>query len=73
VLNEISLIHHISSNDNAQAAGKKTISPQDVIAALKDAEFEGFVPRLEAELKSKASQCEHYPQPHICAAFVRCA
>ncbi|KAF1825969.1 histone-fold-containing protein [Dissoconium aciculare CBS 342.82] len=40
-----------NSNDNAQAAGKKTISPLDVIAALKDAEFEGFVPRLEAELK----------------------
>lgn len=41
-----------SSNDNAQASGKKTIAPQDVIAALKDAELESFLPRLEAELKS---------------------
>jgi hypothetical protein len=48
------LICRHSSNDNAQAAGKKTISPLDVIAALKDAEFEGFVPRLEAELKSES-------------------
>ncbi|KXT12127.1 hypothetical protein AC579_7505, partial [Pseudocercospora musae] len=41
-----------NSNDNAQAGGKKTISPQDVMAALKDAELEGFLPRVEAELKS---------------------
>lgn len=41
-----------SSNDNAQASGKKTIAPHDVIAALKDAELEHFLPRLEAELKS---------------------
>jgi len=27
--------------------------PPDVVAALKDAEFEDFLPRLEAELKSK--------------------
>ncbi|SMQ46865.1 unnamed protein product [Zymoseptoria tritici ST99CH_3D7] len=40
-----------NSNDNAQAGGKKTISPQDVMAALKDAELEEFIPRLEAELK----------------------
>lgn len=42
-----------SSSENAQASGKKTIMPPDVIAALKDAEFDGFLPRLEAELKSK--------------------
>lgn len=41
-----------SSNEIAQAAGKKTILPQDVIAALKDCELEGFIPRLESELKS---------------------
>jgi len=44
-----------SSSENAQASGKKTVMPPDVIAALKDAEFDGFLPRLEAELKSKPS------------------
>ncbi|KAF2771645.1 histone-fold-containing protein [Teratosphaeria nubilosa] len=39
------------SSDNAQSSGKKTILPQDVLASLKDAEFENFLPRLEAELK----------------------
>jgi hypothetical protein len=34
-------------------SNKKTISPQDVMSALKDAELEGFLPRLEAELKSE--------------------
>lgn len=29
--------------------------PPDVVAALKDAEFENFLPRLEAELKSRSS------------------
>ena len=43
-----------SSNELAQAGGKKTISPQDVMASLKDAELEGFMPRLEAELKSES-------------------
>jgi hypothetical protein len=66
---ELLLIYPVSSNDNAQAAGKKTISPQDVIAALKDAEFEGFVPRLEAELKSKPFPCERHLKPHRCAAY----
>ncbi|EME89177.1 uncharacterized protein MYCFIDRAFT_185572 [Pseudocercospora fijiensis CIRAD86] len=48
-----------NSNDNAQAGGKKTISPQDVMAALKDAELEGFLPRLEAELKKyNETQCD---------------
>jgi DNA polymerase epsilon subunit 3 len=41
-----------SSNDLARMSNKKTISPQDVMSALKDAELEGFLPRLEAELKS---------------------
>ncbi|KAK5134980.1 hypothetical protein LTR08_005932 [Meristemomyces frigidus] len=40
-----------NANENAQASGKKTIMPPDVVAALKDAEFEDFLPRLEAELK----------------------
>jgi hypothetical protein len=43
----------ISSNEYAQLEGKKTIQPADVIAALKENEFEHFIPRLEAELKSK--------------------
>jgi hypothetical protein len=50
----VDLTRH-SSNENAQAGGKKTIMPQDVIAALKDSEFEKFIPRLEAELKSSFS------------------
>jgi len=41
-----------SSNEYAQLEGKKTIQPADVIAALKENEFEHFIPRLEAELKS---------------------
>ncbi|KAI5369913.1 Putative transcription factor CBF/NF-Y/archaeal histone domain, histone-fold [Septoria linicola] len=48
-----------NSNDNAQAAGKKTIAPQDVMAALKDSEYETFLPRLEAELKKyNETQCD---------------
>lgn len=43
---------HLSSNEYAQLEGKKTIQPADVIAALKENEFEHFIPRLEAELKS---------------------
>lgn len=42
----------LSSNEYAQLEGKKTIQPADVIAALKENEFEHFIPRLEAELKS---------------------
>jgi hypothetical protein len=41
-----------SSNEIAQSSGKKTIQPSDVTAALKDCEFEEFIPRLEKELKS---------------------
>ncbi|KAK4997954.1 hypothetical protein LTR66_002731 [Elasticomyces elasticus] len=46
-------------NEAAQAAGKKTIQPLDVMAAIKELEFEGFLPRLEAELeKYNTIQCE---------------
>ncbi|KAK4978407.1 hypothetical protein LTR28_005767 [Elasticomyces elasticus] len=41
-------------NEAAQAAGKKTIQPLDVMAAIKELEFEEFLPRLEAELESKS-------------------
>lgn len=51
-----------SSNDLARMGGKKTISPQDVISALKDAELEGFLPRLEAELKSRPHRDIHTSQ-----------
>ncbi|KAK5734843.1 hypothetical protein LTR17_008613 [Elasticomyces elasticus] len=46
-------VNYIASTsfENAQLANKKTIMPPDVVAALKDAEFESFLPRLEAELK----------------------
>ena len=59
-----------SSNEYAQLGGKKTIQPADVIAALKDNEFESFIPRLEAELKSKlpsfAMRSEFYaPKVHF--------
>lgn len=32
--------------------GKKTILPKDILEAVKELEFEEFVPRLENELKS---------------------
>ncbi|EME50092.1 hypothetical protein DOTSEDRAFT_119071 [Dothistroma septosporum NZE10] len=48
-----------NSNDNAQASGKKTISPHDVMAALKDAELEHFLPVVEAQLKKyNEIQCD---------------
>ena len=50
-----------SSNDLARMSNKKTISPQDVMSALKDAELEGFLPRLEAELKSMFHHSSHLP------------
>ncbi|CAD0096635.1 unnamed protein product [Aureobasidium vineae] len=47
------------SNEYAQLGGKKTIQPADVIAALKENEFEHFIPRLEAELKKyNTVQCD---------------
>ena len=49
-----------SSNDLARMSNKKTISPQDVMSALKDAELEGFLPRLEAELKSRFYLNSHH-------------
>lgn len=33
-------------------AHKRTIQPKDVLDALSEMEFEGFLPRLEAELAS---------------------
>jgi hypothetical protein len=55
---------HLSSNEYAQLEGKKTIQPADVIAALKENEFEHFIPRLEAELKSNIDpfyvKIDHY-------------
>ncbi|KAK1060968.1 hypothetical protein LTR74_011427 [Friedmanniomyces endolithicus] len=46
-------VNYIASTayENAQLSNKKTIMPPDVVTALKDAEFEGFLPRLDAELK----------------------
>lgn len=45
----------VSANELTQAGGKKTIMPPEIITALRDAEFEDFLPRLEAELKSAFS------------------
>lgn len=48
-----------TSNENAVRGGKKTIQPRDVLDAVKELEFEAFLPRLEAELqKYNAIQCE---------------
>ncbi|KAI9767261.1 MAG: hypothetical protein M1840_005861 [Geoglossum simile] len=38
------------ANENALRAHKRTIQPKDVLDALSYLEFEGFLPRLEAEL-----------------------
>lgn len=35
-------------------ANKKTIQPQDVLEAVKELEFDAFLPRLEAELQSES-------------------
>lgn len=40
-----------SANEHTQRANRKTIAPQDVLAALDDLEFPEFKPRLEAELQ----------------------
>lgn len=47
------LNRYIRANDNAVGSNRKTISPQDVLAALDEIEFEFFKPRLEQELQSK--------------------
>lgn len=39
-----------SASENALAAGKKTIMPHDVFAALKEQEFEALLPRVQAEV-----------------------
>jgi len=56
------LIKYFSANELVQLGGKKTVMPQDVMAALKDAELEEFLPRLEAELKSNPSLLHSHPQ-----------
>ncbi|OCK85946.1 histone-fold-containing protein [Lepidopterella palustris CBS 459.81] len=48
-----------AANENAMRAGKKTIQPKDVLDAVKELEFDAFLPRLEAELKKYNDiQCE---------------
>ncbi|KAF2862848.1 histone-fold-containing protein [Piedraia hortae CBS 480.64] len=48
-----------ASSENALAGGKKTLMPADVMAALKDAELEQFIPRLQEELKKyNEVQCD---------------
>jgi len=42
-----------SANDRAVLANKKTVQPKDVLEALGELEFEGFVERVEAELLSE--------------------
>ncbi|KAL9077575.1 MAG: hypothetical protein Q9157_003299, partial [Trypethelium eluteriae] len=46
------------AQDAAQAADKSTIRPKDVLEAIKELEFEDFIPRLEIELeKYNTEQC----------------
>ncbi|KAF2496019.1 histone-fold-containing protein [Lophium mytilinum] len=48
-----------TSWENTMRGGKKTINPKDVLDAVKELEFEAFLPRLEAELqKYNAIQCD---------------
>jgi len=42
-----------SANDRAVLANKKTVRPEDVLEALAELEFEGFVGRCERELSSE--------------------
>lgn len=50
---------HPSANESALRASKKTIQPKDVLAALDELEFAGFIPRCEGELaKFQAVQCD---------------
>jgi DNA polymerase epsilon subunit 3 len=51
-LPDIHILTRNSANENALRAHKRTIQPKDVLDALSDLEFEGFLPRLEAELAS---------------------
>ncbi|KAI9700182.1 MAG: hypothetical protein M1820_006850 [Bogoriella megaspora] len=41
------------AQDNAVAADKSSIRPKDVIEAIRELEFEDFIPRLEIELESQ--------------------
>ncbi|KAI9656877.1 MAG: hypothetical protein M1821_003516 [Bathelium mastoideum] len=46
------------AQDAAQAADKSTIRPKDVLEAVKELEFDDFIPRLEIELeKYNTEQC----------------
>lgn len=49
------MLTYCSSNEIAQSSGKKTISPQDVMEAMKDCEFEDFLDRLHQELRSMST------------------
>ncbi|KAI5819848.1 histone-fold-containing protein [Pyronema omphalodes] len=40
-----------AANDIALSQGRKAINAQDVIKALKEIEFDAFIPRIEAELR----------------------
>ncbi|KAL9092283.1 MAG: hypothetical protein Q9165_004457 [Trypethelium subeluteriae] len=52
------LMESHSAQDAAQAADKSTIRPKDVLEAIKELEFEDFIPRLEIELeKYNTEQC----------------
>ncbi|KAF2266889.1 histone-fold-containing protein [Lojkania enalia] len=42
------LTHH--AQENAARSNKKTVMPKDVFDAMMELEFEGFLPRLEAEV-----------------------
>jgi DNA polymerase epsilon subunit 3 len=46
-----------SANDNTERSSKKTIQPDDVFDAVRDLEFEAFLPRLEAEFRSMCFVC----------------
>lgn len=41
------------ANEITKKNGKKTIVPADILAAIKEMDFGEFVPRMEAELKSR--------------------
>ncbi|KAI9682604.1 MAG: hypothetical protein M1822_006902 [Bathelium mastoideum] len=52
------LMQTCSAQDAAQAADKSTIRPKDVLEAVKELEFDDFIPRLEIELeKYNTEQC----------------
>jgi len=53
------ILTYISASEWASTNGKKTISPNDVYAALKDYEYHAFLPRVQAEVsKYNEVQCD---------------